>query len=636
MFSMKNKRFISAVTALVMMGIPAAANVSCFCVPAAVTAHAEAADSKEQHIWDGTADTSWYYREHTDVEVSNGETTKKLHVFNISTPEELAGLAKLVRNGNSMEDTVINLTADIQLNDVSDFDNWENHAPANNWLAVGVKPMGTPYTESGPLLALTVSFPNTVFSGHFNGNGHTISGMYSYHHSYAGLFGKTNGIISNVIVKDSYVKAENPCRTDQSMGWQVYAGGIVGYADKAIISCCEFDGKVSAIGRHYPPDFENGNTNSYSMSHECCAGGIAARFTDGDIGDLFGYILFSAMLGMTFAGIPTTPLIIYGSGKDANATGVFNCINRGDVYSEYGESAFGSGGIVGTASRLNEHTVLYHCLSEGNVSRPDIHYGAMVGNHEDGSWSKNNYSETECYYTNCDNSSYINAGINYTKAGMTKEQVAEKLGSTFKFENGEIRLTFAESSDDKTTTDTEVTTENDLFDNKEEVKVTLPAPKLTQDKVSILWVPQDDSFVITPEPNEKVVKWEVEICDDPDHTDVLLAYEDSSSFGAENIVYGKPYYVRVRGRTTDDKNDPACEYTEWANLTIVLADHNGLMGDVNNDGEINVSDISKLAAHIKGIRLLESTAYADVNNDGDVNVTDISLIAAHVKGIRQL
>ena len=55
-------------------------------------------------------------------------------------------------------------------------------------------------------------------------------------------------------------------------------------------------------------------------------------------------------------------------------------------------------------------------------------------------------------------------------------------------------------------------------------------------------------------------------------------------------------------------------------------------GDLNNDGNINVSDISKIAAHIKGKKMLGNGKVADINNDSTVNVTDLSLLAAHIKG----
>ncbi|SFD42319.1 dockerin type I repeat-containing protein, partial [Ruminococcus albus] len=65
-------------------------------------------------------------------------------------------------------------------------------------------------------------------------------------------------------------------------------------------------------------------------------------------------------------------------------------------------------------------------------------------------------------------------------------------------------------------------------------------------------------------------------------------------------------------------------------LTVTVT----LLGDVNFDGKINVTDIVKVAAHVKGKKLLDKTAAraADVNNDGKINITDIIIIAAHVKG----
>ena len=63
-----------------------------------------------------------------------------------------------------------------------------------------------------------------------------------------------------------------------------------------------------------------------------------------------------------------------------------------------------------------------------------------------------------------------------------------------------------------------------------------------------------------------------------------------------------------------------------------------VLGDVNFDGDINVTDLTLTAAHVKSIRALSEKAQlpADVNKDGDINVTDLAKLAAHVKGIRAL
>ena len=61
-------------------------------------------------------------------------------------------------------------------------------------------------------------------------------------------------------------------------------------------------------------------------------------------------------------------------------------------------------------------------------------------------------------------------------------------------------------------------------------------------------------------------------------------------------------------------------------------------GDVNLDGDINVTDIAMVASHIKGIKALigDGLAKADVNDDVDINVTDIAMIASHIKGIKAI
>ncbi|MBQ8965861.1 dockerin type I repeat-containing protein [Ruminococcus sp.] len=63
-----------------------------------------------------------------------------------------------------------------------------------------------------------------------------------------------------------------------------------------------------------------------------------------------------------------------------------------------------------------------------------------------------------------------------------------------------------------------------------------------------------------------------------------------------------------------------------------------LNGDVNRDDDINVTDLTLIAAHVKGIRPLEGTAFSigDVNGDFNITVTDLMAAAAHVKGLKNL
>ncbi|MBQ8966619.1 dockerin type I repeat-containing protein [Ruminococcus sp.] len=65
---------------------------------------------------------------------------------------------------------------------------------------------------------------------------------------------------------------------------------------------------------------------------------------------------------------------------------------------------------------------------------------------------------------------------------------------------------------------------------------------------------------------------------------------------------------------------------------------NVIYGDVDLNGEINVTDVVKIAAHVKSIKPLvgEELRAADVNGDGNVDITDVVMVAAHVKNIKPI
>lgn len=101
---------------------------------------ADVTATEEAHIWDGTSDVSWYDDEDTE--------------FHISTPEQLAGLSDLVNAGKTMEGKTFVLENDLQMNDVSTYDEWETTPPENQF---------NPLPE---------------FSGSILGNNHSIIGLF--------------------------------------------------------------------------------------------------------------------------------------------------------------------------------------------------------------------------------------------------------------------------------------------------------------------------------------------------------------------------------------------------------------------------------------------------------------------------
>lgn len=57
------------------------------------------------------------------------------------------------------------------------------------------------------------------------------------------------------------------------------------------------------------------------------------------------------------------------------------------------------------------------------------------------------------------------------------------------------------------------------------------------------------------------------------------------------------------------------------------------VGDVNGDGKINVTDIIKVAAYLKGYKKLkdEEIKVADVDENGELNQDDITLMSLRIK-----
>ncbi|WP_295152181.1 dockerin type I repeat-containing protein [uncultured Ruminococcus sp.] len=140
------------------------------------------------------------------------------------------------------------------------------------------------------------------------------------------------------------------------------------------------------------------------------------------------------------------------------------------------------------------------------------------------------------------------------------------------------------------------------------------------------------------------------ITDDPNVFCYNVSLDSESINAAEGDTIGVTYWLsdfekwdgEASGVTFED------EYRYYTNfempnkdVTVKVKTKNQTAskpGDVNSDGVVNVSDISKVAAHVKSLKSLtdEEKKLADVNNDNAVTVTDVSKIAAHVKGVKPL
>ena len=62
------------------------------------------------------------------------------------------------------------------------------------------------------------------------------------------------------------------------------------------------------------------------------------------------------------------------------------------------------------------------------------------------------------------------------------------------------------------------------------------------------------------------------------------------------------------------------------------------IGDVTGDGKVNIMDVAKLYAHVKGTPITDEYALTcgDTTGDGKYNIMDVAKLYSHVKGVNKL
>ena len=307
---------------------------------------------QEGQVWGQTIGTDEYpvLGGEKVLQIGNGyvnELKQEGDFYLISTADELRLFAAIVNGTDGMTRNTAacgKLTADILLNDTTNWKNWETTAPANSWTPIG--------SGSQP------------FSGTLDGDGHSVSGIYiNSTEIYQGLVGYlgSGGTLQNLGVKASYIKG----------GYSV--GGVCGRNDGTVTNCYN-TGNVtgnSTVGGVCGENYFGTVTNCYNT------GSVTGS---NDVGGVCGYNNRTVTNCYNTGSVEGTERVGGVCGYNYGAT-VTNCYNTGNVT--------GSNDVGGLCGR-NDGTV-NNCYNTGSVT----------GSNDVGGLCGQNYATvTNCYYLN--------------------------------------------------------------------------------------------------------------------------------------------------------------------------------------------------------------------------------------------
>ena len=324
----------------------------------------------------------------TDKYDIDGDGSKDA-VYEISNAGQLYWFAGLV-NGtlsgveqNASANAV--LTVDIVVN--------KNVLKSDGTLNEGTFKEWTPITGSS----------NSTYSGIFDGQNHTISGLYfNQEDSYdVGLFGRNNGKIANAGILDSYFYGTSK------------VGGVCGNNYTGTITNCYNTGSVSGLGTLGGVSGDNNDTGSITNCYN--TGNVSG--SSGFVGGVSGCNSKGTIINSYNAGSVSGLECVGGVSGDNNDTGsITDCYNIGSVS--------GSEGNVGGVNGYNNGGTVTNCYNVGSVSGTDYYVGGVSGENDNG-------TITNCYY---DSTIYTGNAIGANSGTATKVEGK----TTDEFKTGEV------------------------------------------------------------------------------------------------------------------------------------------------------------------------------------------------------
>ncbi len=279
------------------------------------------------------------------TDFAGGSGTKE-DPYKISNAEQLALLGKNIEETSydsktNFDSAYYVLTADISLNNTTDFENWEEAAPEYDWKPIGFE-------------------ASYRFSGVLDGAGYTISGMYintnceKIESGVYGLFSKLSGTVKNLKIDKAYIAVSGKTSKVGSIaGSAVSNSSIEKCSSKADIYTYDntCGGIVGATSAGSTTDNEEKATNI----SDCQFSGTVTQVKDGSMSYIGGIV-------------------------GDNSGNIKSCVNNG-IISFRGDNVDVVGGIVGKTGE----NVISNCQNNGKLNceqaaeKGIVRVGGIVG-----------------------------------------------------------------------------------------------------------------------------------------------------------------------------------------------------------------------------------------------------------------
>ncbi|MBQ4561741.1 MAG: hypothetical protein IJA55_05410 [Clostridia bacterium] len=313
-------------------------------------------------------------------QISNAAELALLH-------EKMTAEAKELKS--EYKDAYYVLTADITINDISDFDNWSNTAPDYSWMPIG--------------------FDTVEFDGVFDGKGYTVSGLYintncgtageNLTNDY-GLFEKVGGTVKNVNLDSSYIAVSgNSCNVGGITGQLLYEGVIDGCSVNAIFDC--YDATCGGVAGNANGGVDRGMVDegeergiNYSTIKNCSFAGKITQVKDGamsyigglagvcngniDHCDNNGELIFTGDNVDSVGGV--AGVMYEGKISSCNNNGTLNCEIKDGEYLAVAGGIAGKVFVSATGSEtyMSRGAEVVNCENNGEV-KGQQYAGGIVG-----------------------------------------------------------------------------------------------------------------------------------------------------------------------------------------------------------------------------------------------------------------